>query len=171
MQGDASRYGHVLVFDNGGSGFFNGQILESTWRIGPNHIKKYVGQEILVIRHVAMTYSRYQLGRQELEDNFGQYYPFHRLALHGFDIFNDYLLRKMSFGHWNLPKGMYTSRMLKFIDWPVCSEYAAQMLQECGLTETGLRLPGWKGLNPDDFDDARLHRPDLWLVVCQGKIL
>ncbi|RLI49285.1 MAG: hypothetical protein DRP09_20800 [Candidatus Thorarchaeota archaeon] len=56
------------------------------------------------------------------------------------------------------------------LDWPVCSEYATQFLLAAGL-ETGFNKQGWRGINPDDFDDVRKRRPDLYTTILEGTFV
>ena len=65
-------------------------------------------------------------------------------------------------------------RYMKFLplDWPVCSELGAQFIHKAGLKGGWEKFKtGWRGVNPDDFDDARYQRPDLWLTILEGKYL
>ena len=162
-----STYGHTFVFAISDTHEFNvnGMIYESVMRISKNHIRKYHQKEMCIIRHKSLDEQKYFAGEEELLDNIGQIYPVHRLLFHGFDMVNAWIKRKFS------DKSL-KFRYMKFmpLDWPVCSEYATQFLLAAGL-ETGFNKQGWRGINPDDFDDVRKRRPDLYTTILEGTFV
>lgn len=159
-QGDDSKYGHVFFFKDCQT------YVESNVRIHEGSINDYVGKEICLFRHRAMNIEKFKLGWPEVEDNLGQIYPAHRLLLIGLDSVRGWLYRKL-FGK----KPIFRWGAIH-TDWPVCSEYYAQFLVNCGL-ETGLCQgeKKWAGVMPDDFDDARQKREDLYKTIFEGTVL
>ena len=168
LEGDKSEFGHALVFGKkvGKEYVANGRIIESVSTISVNHISKYAGVKVCVFRHKCMTENSFYLGREELIDNIGQPYPFHRLFVHGFDMANVALCRFFSFKKWS-PKFRLAKTMP--LDWPVCSELTAQFIIGARL-ETGLPGKGWRGVNPDHLDDVRESRTDLYETVYYGML-
>jgi len=173
--GGKSRYGHVAVVaameDKGRKLKYwkvDGMVYESVMTISLNHIKKYQGKECCVIRHKQMDPRLYFKGLIEVKDNLGQLYPAHRIVLHGFDMINAWVKRAVF-----RRKTPLRFRYMKFmpLDWPVCSELGAQFIHSAGL-EGGWedRKKGWRGVNPDDFYDCAVTRPDLWTLVLEGTL-
>jgi hypothetical protein len=168
LEGDKSEFGHALIFGKkvGKEYVANGRIIESVSTISVNHISKYSGSHICVFRHKGMTEDSFYLGREELIDNIGQPYPFHRLFVHGFDMANVAVCRFFTANKW-MPKFRFAKVMP--LDWPVCSELTAQFIIGARL-ETGLSCKGWRGVNPDHLDDARQNRADLYETVYYGML-
>jgi hypothetical protein len=113
-----------------------------------------------------MNEMRFYLGREEILDNIGQIYPAHRIIFHGFDMVNSWIKRTVF-----RRKAPLKFRYMKLmpLDWPVCSELGAQFIHTAGLKGGWEdRKKGWRGVNPDDFDDARQTAVNLWLTVMEG---
>ncbi len=159
-----SKYGHVAIFAE-----YDAMIFESVMKISKNSINNYHEQDVCIIRHNAMTVEKFYQGRKEILDNLGQIYPFHRLIFHGLDMFNSWIKRVIF-----KRKKALKFRYMKFmpLDWPVCSELAAQFLHKAGL-EGGWedRKKGWRGVNPDDFDDARFQSPTYWTTILEDQYI
>lgn len=173
LEGDPSRYGHAfIVAKKPGKEFVaNGDLYESLTTIGRTNIKSYLNTEVCIMRHRQMTPERFFLGREELLDNIGQTYPFHRLALHGIDLGLTYLFRGLSFRCLTIPKFVSKTN----IDWPVCSEYAAQFIMSAEL-EFGhpiqfIDKDSWSGINPDHIDDARQYNLNLWQTIVIAQLI
>ena len=166
---DKSKYGHVAIFARKPESIFDvdGSIYESVMRISKNHIDKYSGKEICIIRHTGITKENFLIGRKEILDNLGQIYPGHRLLFHGLDMINSWIKREIF-----RRKAPLKFRYMRFmpLDWPVCSELGAQFIHKAGL-EGGWEAykKGWRGINPDDFDDCRIKRQDLWQTILEGE--
>ncbi|MCK5612858.1 hypothetical protein KAR91_63885 [Candidatus Pacearchaeota archaeon] len=168
-QGDKSFYGHVaIIVRNPSNDQIDGTIAESVMKISYQHVSNYKGNKICIMRHKKMTAYRYNKGMPEVEDNIGQIYPAHRLIVHLADALRAWTIRKISFGKIGRPWFRY-AKFLRF-DWPVCSELAAQFLIAAGV-ETGLPFDGWRGINPDHFDDTRLNNPELWKTIYIDKLI
>ena len=169
--GQTSKYGHVAIFAKrvGTQWITSAEIFESVMRISKNSINNYHEQDICVIRHTKMTQKKFYKGREEILDNIGQIYPVHRIVLHGFDMINSWIKRAVF-----RRKAPLKFRYMKLMpmDWPVCSELGAQFIHTAGLQGGWERKKkGWRGVNPDDFDDARINRPELWTTVLEGQYI
>jgi hypothetical protein len=164
-QGDESVYGHAAIMAKhmGIAYEVDGYLFESVKTISRNPITNYKGQKICIFRHKQMTDKKFFLGREEILDNIGQVYPFHRLAFHGVGMLYSWFLRTV----FRKKKPWLKPGKLGVLDWPVCSELAAQFLCAAGL-ETGFAVKGWRGVNPDHLDDARQTRTDLYETVIEG---
>lgn len=162
-EGDDSKYGHAFIFaKNPGTKFkIDGTIYESVVTLSKNHASKYYGRPICIIRHRHMSEDKFFLGREEILDNLGQVYPAHRLALHGVDMINSWVCRTI----FRCELKFKISRLAP-LDWPVCSEYAAQFIRKARL-ETGWG-DFWRGVNPDLIDNTRTKRTDLYETVLEG---
>jgi hypothetical protein len=170
-EGRKSKYGHIAIFAKhaGSQWITNAEIFESVTRISKNSIDKYHEQDICVIRHTGMTPERFYKGREEILDNLGQIYPFHRLAFHGLDMVNSWI-KRVIFRRKALLKFRYMNFMP--LDWPVCSELGTQFLHTSGLKGGWEDIKkGWRGVNPDDFDDARVTRTDLWSTILEDQYI
>lgn len=149
--------------------FTVGETVESKTVIGRYHLKDYLGEEIIIARHVGMSRSLYKKGIVEVLDNIGQVYPSPRILLHAVDMVRGHVWKKIT---GRSPK----LKMCDFSitgDWPVCSELWAQFFLAAGLP-TGFpedKEGTWKGVTPDDFYDAWRSRLDLWSVIECGKLL
>jgi len=167
-----SKFGHVVIFAEFPEGVADstaGRIYESVKTISMNRIIDYHNVEMMIIRHRKMTRSLFYLGRKEILDNIGQIYPAHRIVLHGFDMINAWIKRKVL----RMKKPLVFRYMkLMPLDWPVCSELGAQFIHKAGL-DGGWedKKSGWRGVNPDDFHDAATARNDLWEVVLEGTLV
>lgn len=164
-----SKYGHIAVFAKcpGTVWQTDGMIYESVTIISKNHLDKYDEKEVCIIRHSGMTEKKFYIGREEILDNIGQLYPAHRIIFHGLDMTNSWIKRVIF-----RRKAPLKFRYMKFmpLDWPVCSELAAQFIHKADLKGGWeSHKKGWRGINPDDFDDARFDRPDLWTTILEGK--
>ena len=173
--GGNSNFGHVAIVASEerkerGPKYYrvDGNIYESVMTISKNHVKKYGGKECCVLRHREMDPRKYYKGLAEVKDNLGQIYPAHRIVLHGLDMINAWIKRKVS----------RSSKPLKFrymklmpLDWPVCSELGAQFIHAAGL-QGGWedRKAGWRGVNPDDFYDCAVINPARWELVLEGTL-
>ncbi len=132
-----SKYAHAgIIINETGSSY------ESLWTIRRAHIREYIGKEILIGRHEAMTRPLFLKGWANIAVHDGQGYPWWRLPLHLFK-----------------PIAKYASSG-KF---PVCSELACKFLKECGLVDE------WRGKNPDDIADM-IHKWRGWSVVFEGTL-
>ena len=162
-----SQYGHIAIFAKcpGTVWKTDGMIYESVMTISKNSIDNYDGKKICIIRHSEMTEKKFYLGREEILDNIGQIYPFHRLAFHGLDMVNAWIKRCI-FRRAAPLKFRYMKLMP--LDWPVCSELGEQFMMGANCN-SGIPKDGWRGVNPDDFDDARFDRPDIWTTILEGK--
>lgn len=163
-----SKYGHVAIFAKrpGTQWATDATMYESVMRISKNPINNYHEQDVCVIRHHGMNEMRFYLGREEVLDNIGQIYPAHRIVLHGFDMINSWVKRTVF-----RRKAPLKFRYMKLmpLDWPVCSELGAQFIRKAGLAGGWeARKKGWRGINPDDFDDARVQHTDLWATILEG---
>jgi hypothetical protein len=163
-----SKYGHVAIFAMEPTSHYHivdGTVFESVKRISQNPIANYHGQDICVMRHVGMNVGKYFKGREEILDNIGQVYPAHRLVFHGLDMINAWFKRKVF--RRKAPLKFRYMRLMP-LDWPVCSELAAQFIHTAGLKGGWEeRKQGWRGVNPDDFDDARTETK-LWETILEG---
>jgi hypothetical protein len=162
-EGDESKYGHAFIFaKNPGTAFkIDGTIYESVLTLSKNHVSKYYGRPMCIIRHKHMSEDGFYLGREEILDNLGQIYPAHRIALHGVDMINSWICRKI----FRSELKCKISRLAP-LDWPVCSEYAAQFIKTANL-ETGWG-DFWRGVNPDLIDNTRTERTDLYFTILEG---
>ena len=164
-QGDPSKYGHVaIIVRNPKTGQIDGTIAESVMRISYNNISDYNGNKICIMRHKKMNPYRYNLGMKEVKDNIGQIYPGHRLVVQLVDVLRSWAFRKVKMKPW------FRYSKLMRLDWPVCSELAAQFLITAKL-ETGFPFEGWRGINPDHFDDARQSNDGLWETIFIGDLI
>ena len=166
-EGDGVEYGHGIVFakQQGPDYTADGSIYESVMKIEKNHIRDYVGSKICIFRHVDMTEKAFFEGREEILDNIGMIYPFHRLPAIMIDMVIAYTFRKFF-------KTTYRKRLIHLfpMDWPVCTELMAQFIFKSGL-ETGLKFNTWKGTTPDHWDDTRKNRFDLYQSVEEGVLI
>jgi len=173
MEDGHSRFTHVAIasWKKDSTLFHVGEkVYESVRRIGLNHIRKYDGCEIAVIRYAGMTKEKYLYGIKEVVNNIGQIYPAHRIIFHGLDMINKWIKRKVFRSEKPL---LFHYVNFEIYDWPVCSELAAQFLYAAGLeggweNKKGKRI---KGINPDDFDDARFDRRDLCTTIFDGTFV
>lgn len=139
--GDPAVYSHAAgVLDSCGN------IFESSWRLQVAHISAYHGCLVLVARHKEMDRRRFLRGLEEVWDNLGMVYPFHRLF---FSLFR-------------IADNIYTN-------WPVCSEYYAQFLVKAGLYG-GWGHTHWAGVTPDMLEDA-VYLGEVWEVVYEGALI
>ena len=161
-EGDKSEFGHVAILSDK-----PGIIYESVSTIRESKIKKYAGNKICIMRHKNMNIAAYENGMLEVKDNLGQLYPAHRLLVHGLDMLGSWFVRAITFNRYKPQIGI---RKLMPLDWPVCSELGAQFMISSGL-DSGLLSSGWRGVNPDNFDDARQNRPDLWETRYCGVLI
>ena len=111
------------------AGFFvsENRILESSYRVSfANFLDKYEGENVLVGRHNQMTGERFNKGYDKVKSHINRIYPYHRLALHLFNL--------AQFVHWT--NGL------------VCSELVAKFL-------FGAELRNYKyfGVIPDHLAD------------------
>jgi len=163
LGGDPARYHHVAVFIDQ-----HGFLVESLAKIKITHFAGYLkGHYLLaILRHDMMDRERFNRGIVEAYDNVGMVYPAHRIAVHAVEMPLDWCLRKLRLG--GLPSWCRLSRHLP-LDWPVCSELVAQFLIAAGLSREDLGFPhkGWRGITPDDFDDARQREGTKWKTVAE----
>jgi hypothetical protein len=114
-----------------------------------------------------MNEARYYKGVTEVIDNIGQMYPYHRIVLHGFDMINAWI--KRSVFRRKLPLKFRYMKLMP-LDWPVCSELGAQFIHTAGLNGGWeSKKKGWRGVNPDDFDDARTST-NKWNTILEGTL-
>ena len=160
--GESSNFGHALIFahEHGSMDFkADGRIHESVLRISTNHISRYIGSEVLVLKNKFMTSDAFWMGIEEVFDSLGKIYPFHHLLFQAVDCFH------AGFFRWAFRyRVKFRFSKLLVLDWPVCSELNAQFLHAAKVP-TGLVKKGWRGVNPDDFDDARKNHPEIWEVL------
>ena len=167
-----SRYGHVAIVAQVEGEYktwkTDGSIYESVLTISRNNIRKYDGKVCCILRHTSMGPKRYYNGLKEVVDNLGQPYPAHRIVLHGLDMLNSWIKRVV----------FRRSKPLQFrymklmpLDWPVCSELAAQFIHAAGLKGGWEEYKkGWRGVNPDDFYDAAVVNPKRWQMLLEGTL-
>ena len=138
-----SEFSHSGLFIN------NTEILEASYTVSfDNFITKYEGDLVLVGRHNKMTNKTFDLGIEKIKEHIGQWYPFHRLALHFFNL--------AQYIHWNKV---------------VCSELIAKF-----LFGAGLRDYKYYGVTPDMLADEIEHSLNddrtgpQYEIVFKGKI-
>lgn len=158
FQGDEAIYSHVGIFTK-----LQGTLLEAKRHLDFYSLTDYRNTQICVVRHAELTPAKYQQGLRALEDNIGQRYPYYRLALHLLDNIVNLFKRKVL----RRPKIVRPFTSLISFDHPVCSEWIAQFLLEAGVT---VPWGSWHGINPDDFDDARLKMPTIFQTVIEGRL-
>jgi len=133
------------------SGFFINdiEILEASYTVSKdNFITKYEGDNVLIGRLVGMTNKSFDLGMEKIKEHIGQWYPFHRLALHLFNL--SHII------HWN--------RL-------VCSELVSKF-----LFGAGLRDYKYFGVTPDHLADEITHSLNInrtgpqYGIVFKGKM-
>jgi|PlaIllAssembly_1097288.scaffolds.fasta_scaffold26503_4 hypothetical protein len=111
------------------AGFFvkdDATILEATYTVTEsNFLEKYEHDNVLVGRHLEMNDSRFNDGMEKIKEHIGQWYPFHRLFLHVFNL--------AQYVHWNKV---------------VCSELVSKF-----LFGAGLRDYKYYGVTPDHLCD------------------
>jgi hypothetical protein len=102
-----------------------GETLEAVATVREQNLfDAYAGEEVLIVRHTAMTEGRFLTGMAKIAPNIGQWYPVHRLLLH--------LLRLAKYVHWRAV---------------ICSELVAKFLVGAGLRRS------WYGVTPDNLTD------------------
>ena len=110
------------------AGFFvdNANILEASYTVSESQfLDKYEHDLVLVGRHSGMTDDGFSKGMGKIKEHIGQWYPFHRLFLHMFNL--------AQFVHWNKV---------------VCSELVSKF-----LFGAGLRDYKYYGVTPDHICD------------------
>ncbi len=170
LEGDEAIYTHVAIMPQKYVMERKKMLIEANKVLDYRPIAQYIGKRILLIRHKDMTPETYRKGYKEIKDNLGQKYPYWRLLLHAIDNFSNYFLRLF-----HVKPLVHVARLVK-IDYPVCSEWAAQFLLEADLDLTRNILPEmnikeWGGINPDHFDDWSQMYPMLWERVFEGRLL
>ena len=132
-----SFYGHAgIICDQDGVTF------ESLWTIRYAKLDAYLGNQVLIGRHVFMTRAKFDMGMRGVSHHEGQIYPAWRLIFHLFP-----------------PAAKYISSGA----FPVCSELACKFLCKSGL----MPASRWKGKNPDHVADM-IRKWRTWRVVYEG---
>lgn len=132
-----SKYSHSgIIFDE------NGVTSEALWTIRKNHLRKYIGKPIIIGRHREMTEATFWKAYDQIYHQEGQWYPVHRMFLH------------------MIPP---LAKYLHFTGRPVCSEWAAKLLQKASL------LDYWAGITPNYLADMIITWKE-WAVVYEGVL-
>jgi len=121
-----------------------GDTLESLSTIKSQKIaQSYAGKNILIGRHIDMTYKNFLTGFRSVRKLRGSWYPFHRLPL--------FIIPPLA-------KYVHTGRFL------VCSELVDKFLWNAGVAQAF-----YKGRNPDHIADM-IKRWKGWATVFEGKV-
>jgi hypothetical protein len=166
--GEDAPFSHAFVMamaDGQGDFRTDGSVLESSVRIGYGHLRRFLGQPLLLLRHTRMTPKGYWGGLKALENNIGQLYPVPRLMAHGVDMLRCAAWRRVA----GCPAPWRWSE-LGFTDWPVCSELVGQFVLGGGLPGGWELGEHWKGLTPDHIFDAANAHPELYRPLFCGTL-